>query len=510
MSAKTPLFLVSVGPGAACLIPPLAQEALEQSDVIIGYELYLHWIEPWIAGKEIHTSPLTQEATRARLALHYARAGKKVSLVSSGDIGVYGMATLVFEEMSEHDIFEPIVVPGISAANSCASLVGAPLAHDFAVLSLSDLLCPWSWIEFRARALAQADLVTALYNVQSRSRREGVYRILDVFLESKNPETWCAIVKNAYREGQSTAVCRLKELSERKFDMTTTIIIGNRYTEAKQQFIYTPRGYNGWSGSDILTQHAIWVFSGTSDGNELAAKITEAGLRVVLSTATQYGRELAVKSLPEATVQAGRMGEEARLNQLRASNASAIVDATHPFATTISAQLIRAAEKLKIPYFRYERPVMQSPFPVISCDSAAEAANIAVQTGKKIFLATGSKDVPIFVNHPEAGSCEWFVRVTPDPVHIEEVLRVGVARDHVIAMQGPFSRDLNRTLWSGWAVDCVVTRESGESGGFLAKAEAAHELGLPLIVIQRPGLDYPWVTADMDLLVNLLIADQRR
>ena len=199
-----------------------------------------------IEGKEIHTLPLTKERERAAKAIELARAGCVASLVSSGDIGVYAMASLVLEEMREEDDFELKIIPGISAANSCASLLGSPLSHDFATLSLSDLLCPWKWIEHRARQLAQADLVTALYNVQSRTRQDGVYRILRILLEHKSPQTCCGVVRNAYRDGQGHYVCTLSELLDRQFDMLTTIIVGNRFTRRKRQFIYTPRGYNSW------------------------------------------------------------------------------------------------------------------------------------------------------------------------------------------------------------------------------------------------------------------------
>ena len=190
---------------------------------------------------------LTQERERASLAIEHARNRRVVSLVSSGDIGVYGMAALVLEEMAEEDTFELSIIPGISAASSCASLLGSPLSHDFATLSLSDLLCPWDWIEHRARQLAQADMVVALYNVQSKTRQEGVYRILRLFLEDKAATTWCGVVRNAYRADQESYICPLAELLERRFDMLSTIIIGNRFTQRKRDFIFTPRGYRAWN-----------------------------------------------------------------------------------------------------------------------------------------------------------------------------------------------------------------------------------------------------------------------
>src|SRR5215469_17450135 len=206
MSSSGKLNLVSVGPGATDLIPPLAQSALCAGEVIVGYELYLTWIKPWIDGKAVYTFPLTQERERALFAIQHARNGHSVCLVSSGDVGVYGMAAVVLEQMAEDDTFELNVIPGITAASSCASLLGSPLSHDFATLSLSSLMCPWEWIEERARHVAAADLACVLYNVQSQSRVEGVYRILEILLEHKSPDTLCGVIRNAYRPQQSIAI----------------------------------------------------------------------------------------------------------------------------------------------------------------------------------------------------------------------------------------------------------------------------------------------------------------
>ena len=163
-----------------------------------------------------------------------ARAGATVALISSGDIGIYAMAALAFEEMREEDTFDVNVIPGITAANACASLLGSPLSHDFATLSLSNLMCPWEWIEQRARHIAAADLACVLYNVQSNARVEGVYRVLDVMLEHKSPETLCGVVRNAYRPEQSVDVYKLRDLPALQFDMLTTIVIGNRFTRRKR------------------------------------------------------------------------------------------------------------------------------------------------------------------------------------------------------------------------------------------------------------------------------------
>ena len=530
MESKGKLNLVSVGPGFISLIPPLAEMALRESDVIVGYKLYFTWIQPLIEGKEIHSFSLTQERERAQKAIARARGGKIVSLVSSGDIGVYGMAPLVLEEMREDEDFQLQIIPGVSAANSSAALLGSPLSHDFATLSLSDLLCPWEWIENRARHLARGDLVIALYNVQSQSRPDGIYRILRILLEEKRADTWCGVVRNAFRPDQNVYLCSLVELEERQFDMLTTIIVGNRFTQRKGRFIYTPRGYHGWELDNAATDNTanrgrltanrqpltangqpqtaasppVWVFAGTADGNALAAELSSRGNRVIVSTASDYGAELAVVALPGVEVRSGRLGVAARRSQLKVSGAVAIVDATHPFAIEISRQLTQLATELNIPYVRYERPTAVLPSFVRQVPDMPAAARLAIEIGQRILLATGTKDLDKFIREPDAKHRDWFLRITPDIDSLELALKAGISRSHICAMQGPFSTDFNIALWSAWKVDCVVTKESGEAGGFDAKAEAADKLGIPLIAVRRPQLSYPVVTSDFNSVAKLL------
>ena len=496
MNTHGALLLVSVGPGFAELIPPAAQTAITRSQYIVSYDLYLNWIRPWLTNQEVITMPLTQERERAAKALELARQGIVVSLISSGDIGVYAMAALAFDLMEESDGFEVQVIPGISAANSCASLLGSPLSHDFATLSLSDLLCPWSWIEHRAHLLAEADMTMALYNVQSKTRRQGIYQILKICQEHKSSETWCGVVRNAYREDQQVSICTLAELSERRFDMLTTLIIGNRFTQRKRQFLYTPRGYLGWDKpseckSPELPHSAVWVFSGTADGNALARELTDRQHRVVVSTASDYGRELVEADVPQASAISGHIGQKARLQLMKACSAQAIVDATHPFATEISRQLQALAQELDIPYLRYERPGTPKSSFAHYCPGMEAAAVEALRHGKRIFLATGVKDILTFLRTPGSHQAEWFVRITPEKNSLDQALAAGIPRAHICAMQGPASQQLNAALWKEWKIDCVVTKESGRAGGFSGKLEAARKLGLSLVVIERPALHYP-------------------
>ncbi|ADV65871.1 precorrin-3B C(17)-methyltransferase [Deinococcus maricopensis] len=503
------LYLVSVGPGDASLIPPLAQQALADSDAIVGYELYLRWIADTIEGKEIHAPPLTKERERAQLALDLARQGRRVSLVSSGDIGVYAMAALAFEELREDDPLDVQVIPGITAANACASLLGSPLSHDFATLSLSDLLCPWEWIETRAEHIARADLACVLYNVQSQGRREGVYKVLRTMLAHKRPDTVCGIVRNAYRPDQTVEITTLGDLLTREFDMLTSLVIGNRFTRRKENWMFTPRGYNDWTGDEAqdptdLPRGAVWVFAGTSDGNALAADLAARGHEVVVSVATEYGRERAQERIPGVHVVAGRMGVEARRRLLRDTHARALVDATHPYATLITAQLRDLAGELSLPYLRYERPstLPQGAPGVTRAASMEDAARLAARLGRRVFLATGSKDLATFLNVP--GDAAWFARVTPQADVIDAAVRAGIPRANLLAMQGPFTRDFNESLWRAWNIDVVVTKDSGEAGGFPEKYDAARALGLPLIVVDRPRHDAAHLHPTFDQLAGAL------
>jgi cobalt-factor III methyltransferase len=530
------LNLVSVGPGTSDLIVPRAREALANSEVIVGYELYLRWIAPWLEGKEIHTPPLTQERERALLAIEKARGGARVALISSGDIGIYAMAALAFEEMREDDTYAVNVVPGITAANACASLLGSPLSHDFATLSLSNLMCPWEWIEHRARHIAAADLACVLYNVQSNARVEGVYRILEILLEHKSPETLCGVIRNAYRPEQAVAIHRLGELSALRFDMLTTIVVGNRFTRRKREWIFTPRGYNDWAGDEAaqgraaniivtatgtgiataafgsasatpeLPREAVWLFSGTGDGNALARALADRQGPIVVSTASEYGGEIAREDCPGVTVWAGRQGVEARRRALLGSRARAIVDATHPFAQQMSEQLIGLSKELSIPYLRYERPSAFDTGGILGslCDSVADAALRAIAIGQRIFLATGSKDLATFLNALGAGQREWFVRITPEPALVRRAIDLGIPRDHILAMQGPFSEAFNIALWRDQRIDCVVTKDSGEAGGFSAKARAAAALKIPLLVIRRPQVAYPSISTSFEAVSEQL------
>jgi len=223
---------------------PAAGEALGAAEVIIGYQTYLDLIPEFLEGKEVIASQMMKEVDRCRKALALAAEGKKVALVSGGDPGIYAMAGLVFEMAREQgDAVEIEVIAGIAALNACAARLGAPLMHDFAAISLSDLLTPWEKIEQRLEAAAGADFVVVIYNPKSKKRAEHIVRAREILLAHRAPETPVGIVTAATRENERIVLTTLEKMLENEIDMQTTIIVGNSMTFAWQGFMVTPRGY---------------------------------------------------------------------------------------------------------------------------------------------------------------------------------------------------------------------------------------------------------------------------
>ena len=244
---KGHLFVVGIGPGNFEGMTAQAARALEKSDTIIGYSVYNDLVKPYYPDKRYLTTPMTGEEARCRMALEEAKAGHMVSLICSGDPGVYGMAGLVLEMAGKSDV-EIEIVSGVTAALSGAALLGAPLVHDFAVISLSDRLTHWELIEKRLRAAAQADLCIVLYNPSSRGRKEHLHKAAQILMEDLPGSRVCGIADRIGREGEKTRVMTLGELAEAETDMFSTVFIGNSSTRKLGNRMVTPRGYNAEKG----------------------------------------------------------------------------------------------------------------------------------------------------------------------------------------------------------------------------------------------------------------------
>ena len=238
------LFVVGLGPGGIDQISKKAMKVLQESEIIIGYIVYVYLIRYALNGKIFYSTPMTQEIERCRAAIELASKGKKVSVVCSGDAGVYGMAGLIYELVQDYDNVEVEVVSGITAACSGAAVLGAPLTHDFAVISLSDLLTPWDLIETRLDCASKADFVICLYNASSRKRHDYLQKACDIVLKHRSPKTVCGYVQNIDRESESAVILTLQQLRDTNVNMYTTVYIGNSQTKEIQGKMVTPRGYS--------------------------------------------------------------------------------------------------------------------------------------------------------------------------------------------------------------------------------------------------------------------------
>ncbi len=247
--------MVSLGPGFPEYIIPQARVAVEQAQVVVGYRTYIDLLAPLLRGQEVVVSGMKTEVKRCQDAVDLALAGRRVALVSSGDAGIYGMAGLALEvcraralRVGPPETLEAVdlyleVIPGVPALAAGAARLGAPLMHDFAAISLSDLLTPWEVIEKRLQAAAQGDFVIVLYNPKSKKRDWQLGAVRDLLLRVKDPGTPVGIVTRAMRQGQSVIITTLQDLVEHPVDMQTIVIIGNSQTYAYGPYLVTPRGY---------------------------------------------------------------------------------------------------------------------------------------------------------------------------------------------------------------------------------------------------------------------------
>lgn len=237
------LSVVGIGPGNYENMTIKADRVLQSCEVIVGYNVYVNLIRENYPDKEFVTTPMTQEARRCQMALDLAKAGKKVAMVCSGDSGIYGMAALLYELRGECETPEIEVVPGITAACSGAALLGAPLTHDFAVISLSDCLTGWDKIEKRLDAAAAADFAIVLYNPVSRSRPDHLRRACEILLRHLPEDRLCGVVQNIGRDGENCRLMTLGELKHANADMFCTVFIGNETTQEIAGAMVASRGY---------------------------------------------------------------------------------------------------------------------------------------------------------------------------------------------------------------------------------------------------------------------------
>lgn len=249
------IYIVGMGPGREDMMTGEAVRALEQADVIVGYTVYLDLLGSRFRNKEMISTPMRREEERCRICFEEARKGKRVALVCSGDAGIYGMASLMYEIGREYPDTELVAAAGITAASSGAAVLGAPLNHDFCTVSLSDLLTPWEVIERRLEGAARGDFVIVLYNPSSRKRRDYLRRACSILLRTIEGSRVCGYVENIGRDGTRAEVCTLEELKDREVNMFTTVFIGNSDSVILNGKLITRRGYGIERNIDFCGNH---------------------------------------------------------------------------------------------------------------------------------------------------------------------------------------------------------------------------------------------------------------
>lgn len=522
------LYVVGIGPGGGSDMTARARKALARCGVIVGYGPYIDLVRADFPQAEFRITPMRREVERCRIAVRAAAEGETVALVCSGDAGVYGMASLCLEVADEAGFTDIEVVPGVTAGLAAAALFGAPLSGDFACVSLSDLLVPWDEIERRLRAAARAGFALCLYNPASRHRPDHLRRACAVLAEVLPDDTPCGIARNMGKPAQQIEATTLAALADVRADMATTVIVGTRSTRVLSGRIVTPRGYClGESPGARVAPHAsgsraanvdamreglrprIVVFGGTGEARRLAGALIERGrCEVVVSSATAYGASLIVEEARRVSdmhvgtagdvegacldARAGRLDAREMEELLRALPTACAVDATHPYAAEVSANIAQAARAADVPLIRVQREedaegsgLSEGAWTCASDPLAA--ARFADSVRGNVLLTTGTKDLPVYMGGIARSRERVFARILPVPASLDAALAAGVAPSHIVAMQGPFSAALNAALIDEVGAQVLVTKASGQAGGFREKVRAARERGIELVVVQRPS-----------------------
>ena len=551
------LKIVGTGPGRIDEMTARAGRAIKEADIIVGYTLYNELLQKEFPDKEYYATPMRQETERCRYALEKAAQGAETVLVCSGDSGVYGMASLVFELAEQmygssgretcgrhdddgHEICPEIeVIPGITAALSGGARLGSPLSNDFAVVSLSDLLTPWDVIEKRLRGASDGDFVIALYNPGSKKRREHLKKACDIVMERRSAETPCGIVHNIGREGEHVDIMTLGELRDVQADMFMTVFIGNSKTRVIGGRLVTPRGYveNGRTtgsknkAADIKygAGDTVIIFGGTTEGRVLAEAAARGGAHVVLSVATDYGEEVleAIQDMEGIDIHKGHLDTGKMISLIDDVKPCVVFDATHPYAEEVTASVSAAAAAAGVKYVRIRRDIgahaadpagSAAPVPDVkaapdppsmpetSAGAAGGAADITYvpdvsaaaavlnRTAARAFITTGSRGAAAFGRVKDAEN-RLTIRVLPSEEAVKLCRDAGFKGKNIICMQGPFSADLNEAMFRAAGAEILVTKSSGKTGGFPEKIEAARRLGMKVIVITPPE-DIPGITIE--------------
>ncbi len=478
------LYIVGIGPGDPELLTPLALRILQQVGVVVGYDGYIKLLEPLLNGKRqiIEGRELSQETQRAALAVQYTRQGQDVAVVSSGDAGIYGMAGVIFEWLQKNpwSVVPPIeMVPGISAIQAAAARVGAPIMHDFAVISLSDLLTPWPTIVKRVHHAAQGDFVVGLYNPRSARRQHQIAECRDILLGYRDAKTPVAVVRNAYRPGESVVLSDLRHFLDHPVDMFSTVIVGNSQSTNWNGRFLTPRGYYP-RDLDSSSRH-ILVLGGTIEGRLIAERLAAHNLPVILS----YQKPGINTEVEGVQSRWGSWDFESLRSFVAEHHVSDIVDMTHPDSRQMQQTARRVSKDLGIRYMRYQRRHEISENTLITMvNTHEEAATLAGTMRGTVMLLIGTKFLSVYASRL-LGNQDLFcvARVLPTSESVRKAEALGFSSRQIIAMLGPYSRDFNGVLYDRYSPRLIIVKAG--SYDLLDKVIPALERKISIVIVNH-------------------------
>ena len=477
------LYIVGIGPGDPELLTPFARRILQQVRVVIGYDGYLKLLRPLLDDKRqrIEGRALSQETERAALAVQYSRQGRDVAVVSSGDAGVYGMAGVVFEWLRENpwSIVPPIeVIPGISAIQAAAARVGAPIMHDFAVISLSDLLTPWPNIIRRLHHAAQGDFVLGLYNPRSAKRQHQIEKARDIFLRYRDPGTPVAVVRNAYRTEESVIMSDLAHFLDHRVDMFSIVIVGNSQSMNWKGRFVKPRGYYPDARGPL---GRILILGGTIEGRLMAQRLAARQFPVTLSY-----RKFGVDTFGESIeTHWGDWDVQSLKDFVTRYHVSDIVDMTHPDSRQMQQTARGVSKDMGLRYVRYQRPQIVPRSALITVVSThEEAAVLASAASGPVMLMIGTKFLSVYaLRLLNTEGVIPVIRILPTSESLRQAEALGFSSRHIVAMLGPYSRDLNGALYDRYSPRLVIVKVG--SYDLLEKIEPALERKIPVVIVDR-------------------------
>ncbi|MDR1508665.1 MAG: precorrin-6A reductase [Synergistaceae bacterium] len=487
------LAIVGIGPGDARFVTMEAKAAIDASEVIVGYGLYVDLLpEPWKRGKIVERYGMGEEETRVSRAMSYVTSGYRVAVVSGGDASLFGMASLCLSMLP--DILSPEsvrVIPGITAAQAAGAIAGAPYSNGLALVSLSDYLQPWRDVRRSLEGARESGMAVAVYNPVSRGLSEKLGELRGIFAGRR-----ALLVRDAGRPGESMREIQIEELSDDSVDMRTVIFIlspraREKYLGPRKLWIEA-RGYESEITDVEIPRGGLGQFlvlGGTTEGREAASYLMKNGYSVRVSVTREAGASVVPRG---AEVLLGERDSPAWVRLLGDSACAAgllgVVDATHPFASGASREIASACSETGVPLCRFVRKA-EIPEEAITVPNMERAVLKAIEVTSGddlVFLAIGTNDLGFVVPRLRETGRGVLVRMLPTVESMRQAERVRLSPREILAMWGAGNADFNEALCRDKNARCIVSRESGPQGGVDDKAEAARRLRIPLVLVIRP------------------------